>query len=87
MSEAKKSPAGYDEALFRKLLKKRQRNGMVSLSDIHAVFNVVAWDVIEAIKQRKPEELDAADDYILEVIVPGLAKTLEGEGWKIEEYA
>ena len=79
----------YEEALFRQLLAKRKdKNDMVSLSDIHVVFWVVAYDVIQAItEQRGFEEMDDVNDYVMEEIVPELAKTLQGEGWRIMEYA
>ena len=40
-----------------------------------------------AIEQQKPESMDDAEDYVMEIVVPGLAKALENEGWIIEEYA
>jgi len=79
----------YDEALFRQLLGKRKdKNGAVSLTDIHVVFWVVAYDVVQAAaEQNKFDEMEEVDDYVMEVIVPALAQTLQGEGWSIIEYA
>jgi len=77
----------YDEALFRQLLSKRKKSdGSVSLTDIHVVFQVVAWDVYQAIEEQKPEEFDTAQEYVMETVVPELAEALQIDGWKIWEY-
>lgn len=78
--------SSYDEAIFRqKLLDRSGGRRVARRSDVHEVFTVVAWDVMEAIRQQRPERLDEADDFIMESIVPGLVALLEEEGWTIEE--